>query len=105
VSRYRLTPEAENDLFEIWLYIARDSVRSADRLEAAIYDAFIRLAKSPLQGHIRQDLTRLELRFWTLPRYRNYMIVYDPNTQPLQIIRIINGARNAPLLLRADTPS
>ena len=39
VIRYQLTPEAENDLFEIWQYIAADSVKSADRVEAAIYDA------------------------------------------------------------------
>jgi plasmid stabilization system protein ParE len=83
VSRYQLTPEAEDDLFEIWLFIASDSVPAADRIEAAIYDACARLAEAPLQGHIRQDLTALPLRFWTLPRYHNYMIVYDPETRPL----------------------
>jgi hypothetical protein len=28
---YRFTPEAEEDLFEIWCYIARDTVAAANR--------------------------------------------------------------------------
>ena len=99
VIRYQLTPEAENDLFEIWQYIAADSVKSADRVEAAIYDACALLAKAPTCGHVRKDLTLLPLRFWTVPRYRNYMIVYDPETWPLRIVRIFNGAQNLPALL------
>jgi plasmid stabilization system protein ParE len=101
VSSYRFTPEAENDLFEIWLYIAADSMQAADRVEANIHRACTILSESPLHGHIRKDLTDLPLRFWTLPRYRNYLIVYDPRTRPLQIIRIVNGARNMPVLFES----
>lgn len=36
---YRFTPEAEEDLFEIWCYIARNSVATANRAESAVYDA------------------------------------------------------------------
>ena len=34
---YCFTAEAEEDLFEIWLYIARDSMAVADRVETAIH--------------------------------------------------------------------
>lgn len=52
------------------------------------------LAKAPLQGHPRKDLTALPVRFWTVPRYPKYVIVYDPAKKPLEIIRIFHGARN-----------
>jgi plasmid stabilization system protein ParE len=33
---YRFTPEAEDDLFEIWCYIARESVAAGNRVESAL---------------------------------------------------------------------
>jgi plasmid stabilization system protein ParE len=37
MARYRFTPEADSDVFEIWSYIARDNPDSADRFEAVSY--------------------------------------------------------------------
>jgi plasmid stabilization system protein ParE len=94
MNLYRLTPKAKGDLRSIWSYIAADNVESADRVEGAIYDACAFLAKTPLRGHPRKDLTKLPVRFWTVLRYRKYVIVYDPVDKPLKIIRIFQGARN-----------
>ena len=33
MKSYRLTPATEDDLFDIWSYIAPDNLDSADRLE------------------------------------------------------------------------
>jgi plasmid stabilization system protein ParE len=84
MSLYRLTPKAKTDLRSIWSYIAVDNVKAADRVEEAIYDACVFLAKSPLRGHPRKDLTKLPVRFWTVPRYPKYVIVYDPAEQVRQ---------------------
>ena len=46
MSRYQFTPQAVDDLFEIWSYIARDSTRAANRVEAAVYSACAFLAKA-----------------------------------------------------------
>jgi plasmid stabilization system protein ParE len=100
VSGYRLTPSAENDLFEIWCYIARDSIDSANRVEEAIYDACTLLARSPHAGQARGDLTRRALRFWTVSPFKKYVVVYDPDTRPLRILRILHGARNIRALLQ-----
>ena len=91
MSWYRFTPEAEGDLFEIWLYIAKDNLPAAERVEAAIHDACAFLAKAPFHGHTRKDLTSLPFRFWSLPRYSNYIVVYNPATEPLQVIRYLMG--------------
>jgi plasmid stabilization system protein ParE len=66
----------------------------ADRVEQAIYEGCGFLAEGPLRGHSRPDLTNRRLRFWTLTRYPNYTIVYQPETAPLQIIAILHGKRN-----------
>jgi plasmid stabilization system protein ParE len=100
VSGYRLTPSAENDLFEIWSYIARDSTDAANRVEEAIYDACRLLAGSPNVGQVRPDLTQRTLRFWTVSSFKNYVIIYDAEIRPLRILRILHGARNLRVLLQ-----
>ena len=94
MSRYRFTPQALNDLFEIWSYIAQDNSQAADRVEQAIYKACELLAESPLAGTVRKDLTSLPVRFWLVPQFPNYFIVYDPGAKPLEVIRILHRTRN-----------
>jgi len=100
MSEYQFTPEALGDLLDIWNFIAHDNLQAADRVEAAIFDACELLARSPSAGVIRRDLTALPVRFWVVHPYPNYLIVYDPGKAPLQIIRILHGARNLPSMLR-----
>lgn len=99
MGRYQFTPQAVDDLFEIWSYIARDSRAAADRVEEAIYIGCELLAGSPLAGNARKDLTSLPVRFWIVPPFPNYFIVYDPETEPLQIIRVLHRARNIPSMI------
>ena len=94
MSSYHFTPQVVDDLFEIWSYIADDDLDAANRVEEAIYAACAFLADTPLAGRARDDLTPLPMRFWLVQPYRNYWIVYNPGTNPLQIIRIIHAARN-----------
>jgi plasmid stabilization system protein ParE len=94
MTDYQLTSKAEGDLFAIWSFIARDNIDAADRVAAAIFDACAFLAAAPLRGHVHKDLTSLPVRWWTVLRYSNYVIVYDPAAKPLQILRILHGARN-----------
>lgn len=100
MNDYALTPLAKADIFDIWAYIAENSESIADRVEQAIYEACAFLAQGPLCGHSRPDLTTRSLRFWTLPRYPNYTIVYRPETNPLQIIAVLHGKRNIRRILR-----
>jgi antitoxin ParD1/3/4 len=100
MSSYQFTPQAVEDLFDIWSYIAGDDLDAANRVEDAIYVACAFLADSPLAGRIREDLTALPVRFWLVQPYRNHWIIYNPDSKPLQIIRIIHGARNISTILR-----
>ncbi len=48
---------------------------------------------------MRKDLTASPVRFWVVHPYSKYLIVYDPEKKPLQIIRILHGSRNLPSIL------
>ena len=88
--RFALTPEARADLIDIWDYIAEDSIDAADQVVARLYDAFLRLGKTPEVGHRREDLADLRHRFWTV---YSYVIAYRWEATPVQIIAVVHGAR------------
>ena len=100
MSKYQFTPQAIADLFDIWSFIAEDSPAAADRVEEAVFRTCDFLAESPHAGRMRKDLTPLPLRFWVVQPYPNYLIVYDSEKRPLQIIRILHAARDIPSILR-----
>ena len=100
MSKYQFTPQATNDLLEIWSFIAQNNLQAADQVETAIFQTCELLAASPLAGQVRKDLTSLPVRFRLVHPYSNYFIVYDPVSTPVQIIRIIHGARNLPSILK-----
>lgn len=100
MASFRLTPDAIDDLDAIWLYIYKDNPSAADAVEDEIRSACAMLAEGPLRGHQRKDISKLPVRFWTLPRYPNYMIVYRPDSKPLEIIRVLHGRRDVKRLLK-----
>lgn len=63
-------------------------------MEAEIVASCRRLARYPLMGSRRQDITHLPMRFWTVARFPNYVIVYRPDTFPLQVVAVLHGKRD-----------
>ena len=96
---FELTARAINDFDEIWRYIARDSARAANRVESAIFAACDSLAKHPWLGSKRIEITALPVRFWTVSKFPNYIVVYRPDTNPLQIVTVLHGKRNIKAVL------
>ena len=94
---YAFTASAKSDLEEIWCYIAEDNPTEADRLEADIYEACAQLAVHPGLGSFRPAWTNKPVRFW--PVRKNYLIVFAPHTDPLEILRIFNVNRDVPKLM------
>ena len=93
-ASFQFTPQATEDLDTIWWFIAEDNKDAADRVEMEIIKTCRRLAKHPLMGTRRLDITPFPLRFWTLPKFSNYVIVYRPDTAPLQVVAVLHGARD-----------
>ena len=96
--RYVLAPEAAGDLVEIWRYIKQEAdVEMADRVEAVIREKIDFLAQTPGGGHWRKDLTDEPVKFFSV---YSYLIVYRPESNPLQVVAILHGHRNVEQLLK-----
>ena len=93
-ARIQFTPQAAEDLDAIWWVIAEDNRDAADRVEREILDTCHRLAKHPRMGTKRQDITPLPVRFWIVARFPNYVIVYRPETVPMQVVAVLHGKRD-----------
>ena len=89
---YSLSDTAQLDYEEILEYIGNDNPFAARKVSTQFKTAFDQLADHPYMGHKREDLTLKPLRFWPVG---NYLVIYDPNASPLQIIRILSGYRDA----------
>jgi plasmid stabilization system protein ParE len=95
--RYILAPQAARDLVGIWRYIRKESSQeTADRVGSAIRSKFAYLADFPQGGHSRRDLTDAEVRFLAV---YSYLIVYCPETKPLQIVAILHAHRDVAKIL------
>ena len=87
-----------NDLVQIWRYVGKQSsAEVADRVESVIRDKIIFLAGSPGAGHWRKNLTDQHVKFF--PVY-SYLIVYRPDTKPLQVVSILHGRRDVEQILK-----
>src|ERR1017187_4413684 len=96
--RYVLAPEAALDLVQIWRYIKNNaSLGMADRVESVIREKIVYLAGTPGGGHWRKDLTDEPVKFF--PTY-SYLIVYRPETKPLQVVAILHGRRDVEQMLK-----
>ena len=96
--RFVLAPQAARDLVDIWRYIRKESSEeTADRVESVIREKFVYLADFPGGGHSRGDLTDAAVRFFSV---YSYLIVYRPDTRPLQIVTILHGSRDVFKLLK-----
>lgn len=97
MSRYFLSSEALAELDDIWEYIARDDIEAASRWIARLLDACEMLARNPLAGHTRKDLTERSLRFWSVGEY---LILYRILEDAIEIVAVTQGARDIPSYLR-----
>ena len=56
MSRIRITPLAEQDLAEIWHFIAQDDPVAADRLLDLLEEKYKVLGRNPHMGPARPDI-------------------------------------------------
>jgi plasmid stabilization system protein ParE len=96
MNQFVLTPAAEGDLLIILEYLEGERPSAALRVLDALEQAMQFLAENPGVGHVRSDLTGQEVRFWTV---FNYLVIFRPGTEPLQIVRVLHGKRDVSRLL------
>ena len=96
-TRYVLSPEAALDLVNVWRYIKKHTgLEMAERIESVIREKIVFLVANPGAGHWRKNLTNENVRFF--PVY-SYLIVYRPETRPLQVVAVLHGRRDVEQIL------
>lgn len=93
MSSVLITPAAENDLINIWLYIARDNQDAADRVYQATEKTFESLLAAPHMGTLYQaKRPRLKgIRFFPVSKFQNYVIYYREHPQGIEIVRVLHA--------------
>ncbi|BAT56709.1 hypothetical protein NOS3756_57210 (plasmid) [Nostoc sp. NIES-3756] len=92
MGRLIRTAKAEEDLIEIWMYIAVENPEAADRLLDQIEAKCQMLADKPGLGQARPDIAP-ELRYFPVGRY---LILYRELIDGVEIVRVVHGARHLP---------
>jgi toxin ParE1/3/4 len=83
------TAQAEEDLIDIWNYIARDNPSAADRLLEVLDEKSHALARNPKIGKARDDVAA-GVRH--LPAGR-YLILYRDIGDGVEVVRYVHGMR------------
>ena len=90
---HRRTAEADFDLDDIWLWIAKKSgsIEIADRLIDSIVERFFLLSRNPYLGRARDEDLRPGLRSFPVGEY---IIIYRVERRDIAILRVLRGSRN-----------
>ncbi len=96
MGKYSLDPCVEDELWEIWKYIAKDNPEAATRVVEAAYSTFESLATTPGLGAPRRFRNpRLRgIRSWRVAGFDKYLIFYRCVTGGVQVLRVYHGARD-----------
>ena len=84
------TNAAADDLLEIWLFIADDSVRSADKWIDTLNMKCKQLAVNPYLGRLRKELSA-DLRSFPVEKY---VLFYKPIEEGILLVRVLHGSRD-----------
>lgn len=97
MQKFIISPEAKIDLLEIQDYIANNNKDAAGFVIDSVFSACRELAKYPMMGSKRTDLTSREVRFWSV---YSYLIIYEANNTKISIVRVLSGYRDIANILQ-----
>ena len=86
---FQKTAQAEEDLIDIWLYIAQDNPAAADELLDTFEEKGWLLADNPKLGQARPDIAE-EFRYLPVGRY---LMQYRESSGGVELVRVAQGMR------------
>ena len=90
MTQLRISPQAEQDLLETWLYIADDNPVIADSWLDRLTTTALRLAEFPELGRGRPELSS-NLRSFPLD---SYVLFYRPTGGGIELVRVLRSSRD-----------
>ena len=98
--RVRLAEEAEQDLVDIYRYLAtHDSVEKAAYVLDQLESLCCSLAELPLRCHIPPELDRIGVRNYLEVHFKPYRVVYEVVRRDVFIHCVLDGRRDMLSLL------
>lgn len=98
--RVRLTEDAEQDLIDIYRYIAlHDSVENADYVLDQLESLCSRLTELPERSHVPPELDRIGVTNYREVNFKPYRVIYEVIRQDVFIHCVLDGRRDIPSLL------
>ncbi len=85
-----ISPQAEQDLVDIWLYIANDSPSNVDHFLDYLNEQAQHLVEFPKSGRLRPELA-LGLRCFPVERY---LLFYREQSSKIELVRVLHAARD-----------
>ena len=94
--RARISPKAGRDLDDIFRFISSNNPEVARRVRATILDVADFLAQHPALGRkVRNASPRhAQIRWFVVPKFRNYLIFYQPFEETVMVVRVIQAAQD-----------
>ena len=86
---FQKTAQAEEDLIDIWLYIAQDNPAAADNLLDSFEEKGQLLAENPELGQARPDIAE-DFRYLPVGRY---LMLYRMIPNGVELVRVVQGMR------------
>ena len=90
MAKFTVAPSAENDLNEVWRYIADNNEVAAEKFIHQLSRKFQVLADNKEIG-TRQDYFIIEMRMFP---FKSYHIYYFPTDEGVEIYRVLHGSRD-----------
>ena len=90
MARVTHRPQAEDDILEIWNYIAEDSVVEADLWIDRLDEKFALWATQPMMGRARDELAP-GIRSLAFGRY---VVFFEPLPNGIDVVRVLHGSRD-----------
>ena len=94
--RARFSPKAVCDLDEHCGYIAGDNPEAAERVRQIILNTADFLAQHRELGRTisKAALQHQQVRWFVVPKFRNYLIFYQPYQETIMVIRVLHATQD-----------
>ena len=90
MARLSVSPDAKQDLVEVFLFIAQDNLEAARRMHSQFQQTFLTIASQPSIGRSRHELAP-GIRSLAVGRY---VIYYRKAGRVVRILRLLHGDRD-----------
>jgi toxin ParE1/3/4 len=97
----------ENDLPEIYAFIARDDLAAAERVLDAVEATLERIGQQPESGVVyrTRNANLRGVRMIPVSGFANYLVFYRIGEVAVNVLYVVHGARHLPRFFRSESRS